>query len=281
MSDKAPVLNYFMEVLPYINDLMVNDISVCLTDCEKVLYYKSGRKFDLKIQVGRELIPQMAAYQAIHQNKRIVTRIDASLHGVPFIAIAIPLYDKVGSLVGSAIFTESVDQQDAMKDMAAQFNTNIKTLSENIERITAQAQEIAALSRTMAQVAAGSQVRMRETDQVLGFIKTIASQTNLLGLNAAIEAARVGDVGRGFGVVAEEIRKLAASSAKSIKQIDSIIKTIQDDSGNTYQQMTHIDKAISDIANVITGVAGAVQETRAAAEQLDAMADSLSNEANR
>lgn len=281
MSDKAPVLNYFMEVLPYINDLMVNDISVCLTDCEKVLYYKSGRKFDLKIQVGRELIPQMAAYQAIHQNKRIVTRIDASLHGVPFIAIAIPLYDEVGSLVGSAIFTESVDQQDAMKDMAAQFNTNIKTLSENIERITAQAQEIAALSRTMAQVAAGSQVRMRETDQVLGFIKTIASQTNLLGLNAAIEAARVGDVGRGFGVVAEEIRKLAASSAESIKQIDSIIKTIQDDSGNTYQQMTHIDKAISDIANVITGVAGAVQETRAAAEQLDAMADSLSNEANR
>lgn len=281
MSDKAPVLNYFMEVLPYINDLMVNDISVCLTDCEKVLYYKSGRKFDLKIQVGRELIPQMAAYQAIHQNKRIVTRIDASLHGVPFIAIAIPLYDEVGGLVGSAIFTESVDQQDAMKDMAAQFNTNIKTLSENIERITAQAQEIAALSRTMAQVAAGSQVRMRETDQVLGFIKTIASQTNLLGLNAAIEAARVGDVGRGFGVVAEEIRKLAASSAESIKQIDSIIKTIQDDSGNTYQQMTHIDKAISDIADVITGVAGAVQETRAAAEQLDAMADSLSNEANR
>jgi methyl-accepting chemotaxis protein len=72
-------------------------------------------------------------------------------------------------------------------------------------------------------------MRSKEIAQVLGVITEIASQTNLLALNAAIEAAQAGDAGRGFAVVAEEIRKLAEGSRTSAREIDTLIRGVQDD----------------------------------------------------
>lgn len=69
--------------------------------------------------------------------------------------------------------------------------------------------------------------RSREISGVLSLINEIATQTNLLALNASIEAAQAGDAGRGFAVVAEEIRKLADSSRSSVREIEKLIKDVQ------------------------------------------------------
>lgn len=88
----------------------------------------------------------------------------------------------------------------------------------------------------------------KEIGQVIQMINSIAEQTNLLALNAAIEAARAGEYGKGFSVVAGEVRKLSEQSVNSTKTIEEIIKKIQDDSNQTVQFMS------SAIQSVQTGI---------------------------
>ena len=152
-QDNARILGCFDYVLPFMNELLVDDVSVCMTDCEKVLMYRPGRKCDLNIQPGRPLDPKMAAYQAIHNQKRIVTRVDASLHGIPFIAVAIPLYNEAKEVIGSAIVTQSVERQDTLLQVAASLPDSINVLASTTEEISAQAQEVANLAHASAGIA--------------------------------------------------------------------------------------------------------------------------------
>ena len=87
--------------------------------------------------------------------------------------------------------------------------------------------------------------RSREISGVLSLINEIASQTNLLALNASIEAAQAGDAGRGFAVVAEEIRKLADSSRRSVREIETLIKDVQDGTSAASHAIEEMNVSVS------------------------------------
>ena len=77
----------------------------------------------------------------------------------------------------------------------------------------------------------------QEISKIVGLISSIASRTNLLALNASIEAARAGDAGRGFAIVADEVRQLADRAAKASKEIEQIVLQIQSETSNVQQAM--------------------------------------------
>ncbi|MEM7298846.1 MAG: methyl-accepting chemotaxis protein, partial [Bacteroidota bacterium] len=83
-----------------------------------------------------------------------------------------------------------------------------------------------------------------EISEILNIIQSIASQTNLLALNAAIEAAQAGDAGRGFSVIATEIRKLAEQSQDSAKQIETLVSNVQKSAGTTHEFITDMNDVV-------------------------------------
>ncbi|MEX2335000.1 MAG: methyl-accepting chemotaxis protein, partial [Pseudohongiella sp.] len=113
-----------------------------------------------------------------------------------------------------------------------------KTVSA-IESLMTDIQENAGNTDTLA-------ARVEDVGAVLDVIRSIAEQTNLLALNAAIEAARAGEHGRGFAVVADEVRGLAGRTAESTKEIEEIIKAIRDGSKEAVLSMKESQQSASD-----------------------------------
>lgn len=194
-----------------------------------------------------------------------------------------------------------IQQVSASAQGVADSASKAKTVAsggfESIERAVAQMNSIHNTVDGLSQSVRVLGKSSEEIGQMVGVITEIASQTNLLALNAAIEAARAGEHGRGFAVVADEVRKLAEQSADKAKQIVSLVAKIQSEMDVTVETTDHagsevetgmqlvnaagesfqsILQSVTDVSGQIVEVSAAVEEMAAGAEEMAHTVDEVS-----
>lgn len=263
--------NKFFDNMPYIVKNMLplypkKDIAFFASDLERYIYLEKPF-FDIPfIHIGDEIPKDGLISKTISMRRTMIGEIPEKMYGKALKIIASPFFDdeQPERVIGTFGMALARDDAHSLRSISDTFTQSLQEICNAVESTAMAASSISQEEQQLSSEILTIKDSYAKINSILQYINEIAAQTKMLGLNAAIEAARAGDIGRGFGVVADEIRKLADVSKSTASQIMTITKEVDE----------KINIAITRVQESIKSTeeqAAATQEMNASIEELNSM----------
>jgi methyl-accepting chemotaxis protein len=165
--------------------------------------------------------------------------------------------------------SETSNQVGAVAGATTHLNSSISQIAEQASDAARTAKQVGEDSNVIRERVANLVACVSEVDEVAETIRTIAAQTNLLALNATIEAARAGEAGRGFSVVASEVKSLAQQTANATQVIATQLTAVQQATNAAAEFIESFTQKVNEISLSATGIAETVGEQRESVDSID------------
>lgn len=269
------LLDSFYEVIPFLSNLFEDDVAFALTDTQKFILVENGNQLRFSIQAG-DLIPVGGAIrETLNSGKVTVMDVPATVYGIPFKSYAVPIFDKGRRVIGVLTLGKSLERRNNLVSMINSLSSGITQIEGSTKSVSTGIEQLKNMNTEISVKVNEANESTRNTDGILDFVKDISTQTNLLGLNAAIEAARAGEAGRGFTVVAGEIRKMSASTNDSIGQIDTVLKSINASITAINSRITESNHIFTEETREFKTIVNSISELNTTAKKLEGMLEHL------
>lgn len=274
-----PVVSSFINFAPIISEMFGEGAVIFVTDLQKIISRQASSNFDLPfLNVGRSVNESTVAKKVIASKKVVSEKItNNEVYGVKLLITVHPIFDTENKdeLVGTLGIALPQKIAEDLINMSQTMENGLSGISAAIEQLTASASQIHTneqkLNNEISEVSSISE----EIIQLSYFIKKIADETKMLGLNAAIESARAGEAGKGFGVVSQQIRKLSDQSKETVPQIKSLTDKIKEKADNSSKMSENSLVASQEQASATQEVTASIEELTALSSELNKIAHKL------
>jgi predicted Zn-dependent peptidase len=258
-------LDGFLQVIPLLTDILQEDMSVCVSDRETILYYKTTGTLDIKVRIGDKIPVDSPMFTAMKEDKIFNSILPKELYGIAFKLIIYPIKDVHGNVIGAINIGRDLENQFRIEESTDTLFSSLEETNATIEEISTGSGKLLNTIFQVVETVKQTEKNVKESNEIISMIQNIASQSNLLGLNAAIESARAGEAGRGFSIVASEMRKLAQLSGESSKKVSNVLSEIS-------TKINEVFSIINEAQLISEEQAAATQEISATLEEIAASA---------
>ena len=222
-------LEFLCNLAPMLQKLIPLDCIIGIADTEKILQSLPGKNISLPTNNIGMLLPKEAPItRAIRENKPIKVITPASVFGLEYQGTAIPLYDLEGNVIGGMGLGVGLEKKEIVSKNANQVADSSEFVRKNVENLSTSAEELSKRQQKLLELTHTITNQVNETEKIIQMITKISNTSKILGLNASIEASRSSEMGKGFGVVASEIRKMAEDSTKAVFEVSSMLNGIKE-----------------------------------------------------
>lgn len=221
-------LQKFIEIMPILNDVMQDDITIIVFDLRKEIIeaYAPGQ-LKMPSRVG-DPIKNMENYNYVKRTKKqLPSMVPTSFFGVPAKGLLTPVFDENGDVVAIVSVSKSIEKETQIEQSTSMLFNSMEQLDAGIVEVASSSQQLSTFINEIDEFSSLTEEKIKDIDSIIEDIKNISKNSNLLALNASIEAARAGDAGSGFSVVAKEMGNLSSKSKESAEKVAKSLSDIR------------------------------------------------------